>query len=253
MNKAYDKDNRFFSMAEVFDKMAPYLVPQYDFLQNEAINLLHYNLDDSITVVDLGGGSGLLIKKILDRFNNSRCILVDYSEQFMDIAKEKLRGYTDRVTFVKSALEENWEDKIACKADALFSMSAIHHFTSQEKKDLYRRCHEVLNPGGWFINIDEMKTVYPDAYMKNMKFWLSHVRAMKNEVPETEQAYYDMWNEHFGQWEKRNVHDVDKEKVKGDDIHDPFIDQVAWLHQIGYKNVDIYIKYHLWSVLAGQK
>ena len=47
-------DKRFFSKAEGYDKMARYLVPQYDFLQDEVLNLLGIAADRNVVVVDLG-------------------------------------------------------------------------------------------------------------------------------------------------------------------------------------------------------
>jgi hypothetical protein len=38
-------------------------------------------------------------------------------------------------------------------------------------------------------------------------------------------------------------------KKKGDDLHESFIDQVNWLKEFGYKNADLFVKYHLWCVI----
>ena len=132
-------------------------------------------------------------------------------------------------------------------------MSAVHRLESSEKKRLYRRCFNILKDSGWFFNIDEMKTVYKDAYLNSFYFWIKHVEGHKEEITLDLRPYYEKWNHHFESWKKRNVDGIDQPKTKGDDIHDSFLEQRGWLSEIGYVNVDLFIKYHLWSVIGGQK
>ncbi len=49
-------------MAEAYDKMAPKLVPQYDFIQDEMIRSLGIKNYDNPVIIDLGAGSGRFIK-----------------------------------------------------------------------------------------------------------------------------------------------------------------------------------------------
>ena len=66
-------------------------------------------------------------------------------------------------------------------------------------------------------------------------------------------AYYRPLKEQFDNWKIRNLDNIDKPKTKGDDIHELFTDHLNWLNEIGYKNVDLFIEYHLWYVISGQK
>lgn len=56
---------RFFTMAEAYDKMCQLLVPRYDFLQDEVLKILSFERDEEFTVIDLGAGSGIFLEKIL--------------------------------------------------------------------------------------------------------------------------------------------------------------------------------------------
>jgi hypothetical protein len=49
------------------------------------------------------------------------------------------------------------------------------------------------------------------------------------------------------------VANIDVPKVRGDDIHESFVNQVDWLHEIGFTEADVYIKYHLWCAVGGRK
>ena len=249
---------RFFSMAEMYDHMCRSLVPKYDFLQDEVLDLLAIAPDEQAVFVDLGAGSGILLEKVLTRWPQATCYWVDYSQDFQQVARKRFERqkparFGDRVEYILSPIEADWGSQIGGPADAILSMSAIHHLQEDEKKALYRRCLEMLKPGGWFFNIDEMKTMYKDAYLSSMRLWVQHVQEMGQKLPAERQADYARWKEKFDNWELRNVVNVDEAKTKGDDIHQSFTSQVDWLRECGFENADIFIKYHLWCAIGGRK
>ena len=59
-----DENDRFLNMADVYDRMAPILVPGYDFLQDELLRFLCVGSWKHPEVVDLGAGSGRLLEKV---------------------------------------------------------------------------------------------------------------------------------------------------------------------------------------------
>ena len=79
-----DKE-RFFNMAETYDKMAQELVPQYDFLQDEALKLLNIHPHKESVVIDLGAGSGIFLGKILTKMIKKHLIIAP--QLFQDITE----------------------------------------------------------------------------------------------------------------------------------------------------------------------
>ncbi|MBY9007508.1 MAG: class I SAM-dependent methyltransferase [Candidatus Lokiarchaeota archaeon] len=254
-NNNYINQNkdRFFKMAEVYDKLVEYLVPNYNFLHEELIKLIPFNIFDKINIIDLGAGSGILLEKILTHFPNAKCYWIDYSNDFLDVSKKRLEKYIDRIQFIISPIEEDWTIKIDQKIHLITSMSAIHHLETIEKKKLYKRCFEILEESGWFFNIDEMKTINYDAYVNSLRRWYKHGEEIKEYIPEKLREYYNPLKEHFDNWKIRNLDNIDLPKSKGDDIHEYFTDQLNWLTEIGFRNVDVFIKCHLWCLVGGQK
>ncbi|MCP4130079.1 MAG: hypothetical protein GY754_03580 [bacterium] len=47
--------------------------------------------------------------------------------------------------------------------------------------------------------------------------------------------------------------DINIPKVKGDDIHETAEVQLDYLRNAGFENIDLYVKYHLWCIIGGQK
>ena len=246
-------EGRFSTMGEVYDRMAPLLVPGYGDLQNEALLIPSLEATTKPVVVDLGAGSGRLLEKALEQFPKAECYWVDSSEDFLRVAKRRLARFGDSVTFVLSALEDRWEDHVQAPPNFIVSMSAIHHLESEEKRALYRRCYELLADGGWFVNIDEMKTVCAEAYEDSLRYWVAHVAKAEASISEEDRGCYEQWNHHFENWKRRNLENIHEPKTKGDDLHESFLDQLTWLQETGFRHVDLFVKYYLWCGIGGQK
>lgn len=247
-----DKD-RFMMMAEDYDQMAPYLLPQYAFLQDEMIRQSGVQSMEGARVIDLGAGSGLLVEKILDCNVTTTCYWVDSSPAFMAVARRRLDRFGDRVQFILSDREDAWFSRLDQHVDCIFSMSSIHHLESHGKCALYRRSFDMLRPGGWFINTDEAKTLYDDAYLASLLHWAAHVESIAVSVPAELRIHYNRWTQHFTRWKQRNIEAVHAPKSRGDDMHEPFTLQLAWLKEIGFVGVDAFVKYHLWCMMGGRK
>lgn len=111
--KQIDKD-RFHSksMASAYDQMCQLLVPGYNLMQNTLMDILKFQNKKDIILLDLGAGSGILIEKILKEFPESICYYLDFSEDFMIFAKDKLQQYPDQVRYIKSDFCQSWESEI---------------------------------------------------------------------------------------------------------------------------------------------
>ncbi len=247
--------DRFHSknMANAYNKMCQLLVPGYDLMQDTLIEFLKFNNLRDLILLDLGAGSGILIEKVLKEFPDSSCYYLDFSDDFMSVAKEKLHKYEDRVTYIKSDFCGSWELEITKKPNVITSTSAIHHLSNENKKKLYGKCYTALEDDGWFFNIDEMKTLSEEAHLKNLHYWVYHAQKQKDTLSSDSLDAYNGWMEKFDNWKKRNVDNIHLPKKEGDDIHESFLVQLDWLNEIGFQETDIFCKYFLWGMIAGKK
>jgi len=247
--------DRFHSktMAKTYDKMCNLLVPGYDFMQDTLINILKFENMAKIVLLDLGAGSGILIEKVLKEFPDSVCYYLDFSDDFISVAEEKLEKYENRVIFIKSDFCSNWESKIKEKPNVITSMSAIHHLSNMNKKQLYSNCYNILKEDGWFFNIDEMKTIHRYAYEKSLYYWIYHVENQKNLISNDEMDFYFKWMDQYENWKTRNVDNIHLPKKEGDDLHESFLLQLNWLKEIGFKETDVFSKHFLWCLIGGKK
>lgn len=240
-------------MANAYDKMCQTLVPGYNFMQDTLIDILKFERIKKMVLLDLGAGSGILIEKVLKEFPDSICYYLDFSDDFMYVAKERLQKYGNRVTFIKSDFRGDWESEIKEMPNVITSMSAIHHLANENKKKLYEKCYDILEENGWFFNIDEMKTLNRYAYKNSLYYWIYYAEQQENTISEDIAGSYKGWMQKFDNWKQRNVYNINLPKKEGDDIHESFLVQLDWLNEIGFSKTDIFSKYLLWCMIGGKK
>ncbi len=106
-------------------------------------------------VVDLGSGEGPYLADLLRAFDGARGTWLDSSEPMHERAQETLADFGGRVSFVVAPAEELGATGLA-RADVVVSSRALHHLTPEELARAYRDVRALLNPGGWFFNLDHV-------------------------------------------------------------------------------------------------
>jgi trans-aconitate methyltransferase len=104
-------------------------------------------------VVDLGSGHGPYLELLLQALPNARGTWVDSSPPMEPLGREALAGFGDRVSFVLGDIEDLASLGLG-RAQVIVSSRAIHHFSHESIRGLYRDAYELLTDGGWFFNLD---------------------------------------------------------------------------------------------------
>jgi tRNA (cmo5U34)-methyltransferase len=95
-------------------------------------------------VLELGIGTGETARRVLELHPGARLTGVDASEAMLGRAREHLHDADLRVGRLEDPLP-------AGPFDLVFSALAVHHLDGDGKRDLFRRVHEVVAPGGRFV------------------------------------------------------------------------------------------------------
>jgi tRNA (cmo5U34)-methyltransferase len=245
-----NQKQRFNSMAKEYDTYANVIVPKYDEIQSVVSRIIKTTNEKTnkktIRVMDLGAGSGILLKKLCDEFNAS-CVWQDFSEDFMEVAKDKLKNYD--VGFIFSDLNnKDWNKDIDGKFDVIVSSNAIHHLKDSRKRELYSEIFNMLDTGGLFLNADEVKGESDLTYLMFLKYWDEHVKGM-SEKGLLSLKMIDVWD----QYVERNIVNFNVVQENPKDIHCSMNTQLLWLKDMGYKDVECFWKNFLWAVFGGFK
>jgi tRNA (cmo5U34)-methyltransferase len=118
-------------------------VPDYDRIQDELARAT--DGVDARRVLELGTGTGVTSRRVLERHPAAELTGIDSSEQMLAVAD--LPGADLRLQDLRDELPEG-------PFDLVFSALAIHHLDGPGKADLFARVAAALAPGGRFVMAD---------------------------------------------------------------------------------------------------
>lgn len=115
--------------------------------------------------------------------------------------------------------------------DLVISSLSIHHLTDDSKRQLFSTIHQVLSHGGVFVNADQVKanTSNIDAYY--LKRWLESIKQSGLGQEEIDAS-------------------IERRKL---DINAKLEDQISWLEQACFVDVDCMYKNLDFAVFFGRK
>jgi tRNA (cmo5U34)-methyltransferase len=233
---------------EAYDAAAPIIHPYYTAVQDQILAAIPYAAEEPFSLVDLGGGSGRLAERVLERFAGAHVTVVDQSEPFLALAERRLARFGERAAVVPSRLQDDWKAKFGAAPNAIVSTSAIHHLEPAEKRELYARCCEALAPGGLFINGDEFRPADDAELLTMYKEWSAHMHnaIAAGRIPDSFRSTLELWQD-------RNITRFGEPKKSGDDCLETIEAQRGYLCDAGFKKVETVWAAKLWAVLVARR
>lgn len=214
----------FAADAHIYDRSRRQLVPCFDEFYGAAI--AQYELDAAPNeVLDLGAGTGLLTSLLATRYPNAMFTLVDVAPEMLDQARTRL-GDDARFSYVIADLASFTP---ARTHELVVSALAIHHLDAHEKRGLFARLLAALSPGGVFVNADQVLAPTPAPATQYERRWIAASRDL-------------------------GVSDADlaaaQERMRHDRC-DTLDDQLGWLRECGFVDVDCVYKWGFFAVMRG--
>ena len=222
----YDEvKNAFDNAADSYDSKRKEIIPHMDVYYQTAVELTKDY--ENPKILDLGAGTGILTEMLYDLHPDSRITLLDMSANMLSRAKNKFEGIDNFEYIEDNYLTRDFKQSY----DIIISSLSIHHLDDDEKYTLYEKIYHSLNKNGVFINADE-------------------VRAPTDTL---EKLYVQKETDHLF---KQDFSSKEKEEIlyrRTLDTPSTLDDNLSWLKDIGYDNVDVIYKYYRYFVLYGQK
>jgi tRNA (cmo5U34)-methyltransferase len=215
--------------AREFDRIIVTLIPEYPRMVEALIAAIPFDRSAPIRVIDLGCGTGTVAACVLDAFPNAQVTCLDLAENMIAIAQAKLARYP----LVRYVVGDFNAFDFEGEYDVVVSSLALHHLvTDEDKQQFYDRIYKHLALGGVFYNADVVlgsSDFLQDVYMNQWRNFMSH------NVPEDEIE---------GKW---------MPKYRAEDRPAKFMDQLKWMAEIGFAEVDVLWKYYNFAVYGGVK
>jgi tRNA (cmo5U34)-methyltransferase len=213
--------------AKTYDSVRRLMIPCFDDFYGTAVRMLQFDHGDAFDVLDLGAGTGLLSALLHEHFPKARLTLVDISDEMLARARDRFAGEKD----VQIAVSDYSVEPLPGRFDAIVSALSIHHLDDPGKAALFGRIHAALQPGGQFVNAEEVLAPTEALDARYWDEWERQARAAG--APEEE----------FAGVEERAKYD---KPAKVDD-------QLRWLREAGFADVDCYYKYLMFAVYGGRR
>lgn len=191
-NEAYHKTfgRSFFEyMTEHPDRHAIYDAAMTGVHGGETEPMLEaYDFSPFETVADLGGGNGLMLAAILERYPTARGILFDLPG-VADRAQNVLadRGISDRCRIVGGDFFHS-----VPRADAYLMRHVLHDWQDEQAGAILRNCRRAMNPQGRVLAIE---TVIPPLNEPCFGKWLDLMMLIVNGRERTEDQYRGLFSQ----------------------------------------------------------
>ena len=153
--RADDAVSIFKAAAGEYDALRRRAVPVFDPFDGHVVRML---TNQPKRILDLGAGTGLLTRMVLEADPEARAVVVDGAAEMLTQAEVALG---DRI---EAAHVQDLADPLPeGPFDAVVSTFAIHHLDDPGKADLYARIFHVLAPGGPFVNGEQVAGPRPPS------------------------------------------------------------------------------------------
>jgi SAM-dependent methyltransferase len=127
-----------------------------NFPRRMAAAIVAEDLPAPATIVDIGAGPGAVLAVFLERFPGAKGVWSDVSMSMLDMAKERLAPFGDRVEYVLADMTALEGTGLPDQADVITTSRAAHHFDKAGLAAFYAAAARRLKPGGWLVNLDHV-------------------------------------------------------------------------------------------------
>ena len=217
----------FSANASRYDAQRKWIIPEMDEFYRAAVRAARC-LNPHPAILDIGAGTGLLSALMVQKFPGAHLTLVDLSESMLLMAQERFAGRNN----VRYITGDYSTVDFSGRYDLICSALSIHHLEQDDKRRLYKKIFDALNPGGMFVNADQVRGETESINTRYMAYWDEFLVPCPLSPEDKKQMLYR--RDTFDKNEKLSV-------------------QLAWMADSGFSDIDVVYKNRLFVVFTGRK
>jgi ubiquinone/menaquinone biosynthesis C-methylase UbiE len=206
------------------------------------LRLIRLTRSNVATFLDLGCGNGILGKSIQQQYPHAKAVFLDISETMLEAAKDDQNCQQNTVFIQADFGEKKWIETVSNYApfDVVVSGFSIHHQPDDRKLEIYREIYQLLELNGMFLNLEHISSLSP-----------------LGEKVFDELFVDSLYSYHQQQGDNKSREEVDREYYNRSDktanILAPVDLQCQWLREIGFQDVDCFLKLFEIALFGGIK
>ncbi len=209
-----------------YDGLIPRLIPRYHEQHDLILQLIPFETNANIKVLDLGAGTGILSALILEAFPQAKVLAFDMAENMLKICQTNLSAFQERLTLQQGNFAE---DDFGNGYDLVVSSLAIHHLDGARKQTLFKKLFQSMNSGEILLIRD----------------------IVTGGTPRLTEQYEQLWRQYM-----KDSGEDDKiwfQKYLEEDITSSMEEQTKWLAESGFADVGCHWRYLNFAIFGGVK
>ena len=209
-----------------YDGLIPRLIPRYRKQHDLILQLIPFETNAHIKVLDLGAGTGILSALILQAFPQANVLAFDIAEKMLKVCQTNLSAYQERLTLQQGNFAE---DNFGNGYDLVVSGLAIHHLDSAGKQTLFKKLFQSMNSGGILLIRDIVTAATPRLTEQYEQLWRQYIKASG----EDDAAWFQNYLE--------------------EDIPSSVEEQTRWLSEAGFADTACHWRHLNFAIFGGVK
>ena len=209
-----------------YDGLIPRLIPRYREQHDLILQLIPFETNAHIKVLDLGAGTGILSALILQAFPQANVLAFDIAEKMLKVCQTNLSAYQERLTLQQGNFAE---DNFGNGYDLVVSGLAIHHLDSAGKQTLFKKLFQSMNSGGILLIRDIVTAAAPRLTEQYEQLWQQYMKANR----EDDAAWFQKYLE--------------------EDIPSSVEEQTRWLSEAGFADTACHWRHLNFAIFGGVK
>ena len=208
-----------------------YFIPEREKQMGIMVDLLR-DIPAPCTILELCCGEGLLAELLLKEFTGVYILGMDGSPMMLEKARERLSSYVGRFQLSEFDLADRSWRGLDKPVQAVLSSLAIHHLDGRGKQMLFQDVYTMLANGGAFIIADMVEPATSVGRNVAADAWDDVVRHRSLGLEGTTAGLDFFQQEGWNTYRYLDLDDIDHPSR--------LFDQLKWLEQVGFTNIDVH-------------
>jgi tRNA (cmo5U34)-methyltransferase len=199
------------------------------------LDLIPAERGEQFTIVELASGEGVLAEAIMERFPHCRYVALDGSSLMRERTAQRVERFRDRLEVRPFEIAgSQWRAILPHPLRCVLSSLCVHHLSGEQKQQLFKEMRQHLEPGGALLLADiiepasqRVANLFSRQYEEITR---AQSLAIKGDLSGFEQFQQLQWN--YFAYDYGTGQTFDQPSL--------ISDQLLWLREAGFSQVDCY-------------